>query len=328
MNERIGDLLALASDDGGTPLGFTGDTIARRARVKRRRRHGGIAVGLAAAGVAGVLVLTQLAGLGLPDSRGPAVGPRTTAATSPDASTSPSASQTPLDPEQQTIVDRCSRLRAPDDLEHRALASATDAPESQTGRVVKAQPRNGTRAELLRSWSLDAYVKDAQGVTATFVNPDHTRWAACYLADGGTDSGDELQSGGPLPHGPVPQSWYGRDGFRHQDTSPSWSQVCSPGEGKVCSHELFAGAFARYAGVASARVDAPDGTVLKPVFGDYTYVFRHTEARVDPHRAPNDMQSLPSMPVSLLDAKGKQIIRYDYYPSYVIPASCPSTGGC
>ncbi len=34
------------------------------------------------------------------------------------------------------------------------------------------------------------------------------------------------------------------------------------------------------------------------------------------------------MPVTLLDDSGKQIIRYDYFPSYIIPDSCPSNGGC
>ena len=34
------------------------------------------------------------------------------------------------------------------------------------------------------------------------------------------------------------------------------------------------------------------------------------------------------MPVTLLDDQGKRIIRYDYFPPYIIPANCPTTGGC
>ena len=62
MNERISDLLDRASDDGGAPLGFSGAALVQRARAERRRRRtfGGVAVGLAAAGVAGVLAATQL----------------------------------------------------------------------------------------------------------------------------------------------------------------------------------------------------------------------------------------------------------------------------
>ena len=39
------------------------------------------------------------------------------------------------------------------------------------------------------------------------------------------------------------------------------------------------------------------------------------------------MQTLPSMPVTLLDRHGHTIIRYDYFPSYVLPGGCPPTGG-
>jgi hypothetical protein len=145
---------------------------------------------------------------------------------------------------------------------------------------------------------------------------------------GGTDTNDEVTDRGPVPQGPVPQSWYGPNGFRHQATDPDWAQVCAPGETKICPRELYAGAFALYDGVKAVRVDAPDGTVLHPVLGTYTYVFRHTEVRVAPHRASNDSQPLPSMPVTLLDAQGHTIIHYDYEPSYIIPSSCPPTGGC
>ncbi|HEY3530339.1 MAG TPA: hypothetical protein VGK78_14430 [Nocardioides sp.] len=316
MNERMSDLLDLASDDAGAPLGFGGDTIVRRARVRRRRRHGGIAAGLAAAGVAGVLALSQVVGSARTGS-GPSVGPSTSAPPSTASSSAPV-----LDPQERAIVDRCARARAPGGISGDTSISRI-GPNDHSGR-----PPRAPRAGFLHRWMLDAHVQDARGATATFVNPEHTRWVSCQLVAGGTDNADEVTGRGPLPSGPVPRSWYGPDGFRHQATSPDWSQVCAPGDGKVCPRELFAGAFARYAGVAAVRVDAPDGTVLHPVLGTYTYVFRHVEERVDAHRASNDMQALPSMPVTLLDAAGRTIIRYDYFPSYLVPSTCPATGGC
>jgi hypothetical protein len=331
VNERISDLLDRASDDGGAPLGFSGDSVARRARSehRRRQRYGGAAVVLAAASVAGIVVAsTQLWGSSPSTHVGPVEGPSTKATPSaPTSAPSPSPGAA-LTPAEKVIVSRCSRLTEPADLEHPADNLVTP-PDTEAGRVKARKARAAQQhGGVLPTWTLDAYVQDAQGVTATFVDPDHTRWASCDLADGGTDTGDQLVARGRLPHGPIPQNWYGPDGFRHQDTEPEWAQVCSPGEGKVCARELFAGSFARYAGVASAVVDAPDGTVLHAVVGDYTYVFRHSERRVAPHRAPHDNQPLPSMPVTLLDDHGKRIIRYDYFPSYVVPASCPATGGC
>lgn len=321
MNERMSDLLDLASQDDDAPLGFNGDVVVRRARARRRRRQGGAAMGLTAAAVAGLVVVTQMAGPSGSDTKGPAVAPSSTA---PQPSSSPTATPA-LDPQEQSIVDRCARVSLPPS--DATVSNPPPGADANPGRVTSVVPTEQD-AGFLHTWTLDAHVEDAQGVTATFVNPEHTRWASCQLADGGTDTGDEVDTQGGLPDGPIPQSWYGPDGYRHQATSPAWSQVCSPGEGKICARELFAGAFARYAGVESARVDAPDGTVLTPDFGHYTYVFRHTEQRVDPNRASNDNQPLPSMPVTLLDDQGRQIIRYDYYPSYIIPSSCPSTGGC
>jgi hypothetical protein len=320
VNERITDLLDRASDDEGAPMGFSGATIARRARAERRRRRtfGGVAVGLAAASVAGILVATQL--LASPHATSePAVESSTTAT----PSAPPSSSRPSLTPQEQSIMDRCARvLVAP------SGATVSDPSPGTDPGQVRAPVPSDRDAGFLRSWTLDAHVQDAQGVTATFVDPEHTRWASCQLAAGGADSGNEVDMMGPLPHGPVPQSWYGPNGFRHQATSPSWSQVCAPGDGKVCPRELYAGAFAVYDGVKAVRVDAPDGTTLTPVFGDYTYVFRHVEQRVDAHRAANDMQQFPSMPVTLLDGHGHTIIRYDYFPSYLLPSSCPATGGC
>jgi hypothetical protein len=320
MNERISDLLDLASDDEGAALGFSGDSVVRRARVRRRRRRGGIAVGVAAASVAGIVGVTQLGGASPSADDGPAVGPSTSLPTAPSSSAAPV-----LSAQEQAIVDRCSRASMPP----RPTKVSEKDPETTVSRgTVSAPAASGRTAGFVRTWTLDAHVQDAQGVTATFVNADHTRWATCQLADGGSDMGDEVDPMGPVPAGPVPQSWYGPDGFRHQGATVAWAQVCSSGEGKECAREVFAGALARYTDVASAVVDAPDGTVLHPVFGDYTYVFRHTETRVEAHRPSNDMQPLPSMPVTLLDEQGRRIIRYDYFPSYIIPDSCPSTGGC
>jgi hypothetical protein len=320
MNERMSDLLDLASDDGGSPLPFTGDGVAHRARA-RRRRHGGVAVGLAVAGVAGVLVMTQLVGSSRSDTHGPAQG----ATTSPSR---PSASSAPVrTPEEQAISDRCARLHLPAPADSVTSAQGDlDAPAK--GATILDSTTAGPPATFLQSWAVDAYARDAHGLTATFVNPRHTRWARCDVGgDGIRDGGNQIWTA-PLPGGPVPRSWYGPNGFRHQGSTVSWWHVCAGGEGKVCGHELFAGALVRYAGVAAAVVDAPDGTVLHPVLGDYTYVFRHTEQRVAANRPADDMQPLPSMPVTLLDGHGHRIIRYDYFPPYVIPASCPPTGGC
>jgi hypothetical protein len=68
--------------------------------------------------------------------------------------------------------------------------------------------------------------------------------------------------------------------------------------------------------------------VLTPVFGRYTYVFRHAEQRVARDRPADDMQPMHSMPVTLLDADGRTIIRYDYFPAYLLPHHCPASGGC
>jgi hypothetical protein len=80
--------------------------------------------------------------------------------------------------------------------------------------------------------------------------------------------------------------------------------------------------------VAGVVVDAPDGTVLHPVLGDDTYVFRHAEARAPRNRPSNDVQPLPSMPVTLVDDHGRRIIRYDYFPPEIIPGGCQANGGC
>jgi hypothetical protein len=320
VNDRISDLLDHAADDGGAPLGFRGAEIARRARARQRRRYGAVATGLAAAGVAGVVMAGQL--LAAPGAVGP--GP----ATGPTGLTAvPSASQSPsLTPAEQSIVDRCAQVRIDAGTGRRGTAFSYVGRVAHSGTVPRAS--HGSHAGFLRDWTLDAHVQDAQGTTATFVNPARTRWASCELVAGGTDTNDEVTDRGPVPRGPVPQSWYGPGGFRHQATGPDWAQVCAPGAGKVCPRELYAGSFALYDGVKAVRVDAPDGTVLHPVLGTYTYVFRHTEVRVAAHRAANDSQPFPSMPVTLLDGQGRTIIHYDYHPSYIIPSSCPSTGGC
>jgi hypothetical protein len=323
VNERITDLLDHAADDGGAPIGFTGAGVARRAQARRRRGYGLAAAGLAAATVAGVVVAGQLLAAPGADRLGPAVGPTVTATPA-----SPSTSAPALTSQQQSVVDRCAAVPGPGRVVSPPVVTEDPGVSRQGVTIRTPRGRSESSAPFLEGWTLDAYVEDAQGLTATFVNPGHTRFARCEVADGSVDTDSGVTDGGPLPSGPVPQSWYGPDGFRHQDTSPAWAQVCSPGDGKVCPRELYAGSFALYDDVKGVRVDAPDGTVLHPVLGTYTYVFRHTEERVDAHRAANDSQNFPSMPVTLLDGEGNTIIRYDYYPSYLIPSSCPSSGGC
>lgn len=326
MNEHMHNLLELASDDEGSPLGFSGETVVRRGQARRRRRRGGTMVALAAAVVTGALVVPHAAGLSHRGSRGPtAAGPGTSAPTTPSASTkgralNPNRNLSPL---EQTILTRCAGAPMPRSVR------AHDSTLGLLNQGTSSSSAQGRRtAGFLRSWTLDAHVQDAQGFTATFVDAAHAHWASCQLASGGSGMDDEVVPMGVLPSGPIPHTWYGPDGFRHQGATVDWAQVCAPGEGKVCGREVFAGALARYAGVAAAVVDAPDGTVLHPVFGDYTYVFRHVEDRVDPNRPSGDMQTMPSMPVTLLDAQGKQVIHYDYFPSYPAPGSCPASGGC
>jgi hypothetical protein len=324
VNESMSDLLDLASDDGGTSVGFSGETVARQARARQRRRHGLAAIGLTAAAVAGVLVATQVAA----PSRTESQGPSTTTSTSPSSGTSPTVTPS-LTAAQQAIVDQCARQHLPAPAVH--VPTGGDGSDGrhqpQKGDLIQDSSAAGPAASFLKSWTLDASLQDDLGITATFVNPSHTRWASCGIAAGETQDADGVWTA-PLPTGPVPRSWYGPNGFRHQGTTVSWSQVCAPGEGKVCGRELFAGALVRYAGVASAHVDAPDGTVLTPTLGRYTYVFRHAEQRVDPHRAANDMQALPSMPVTLENAGGKRIIRYDYFPPEILPPGCGTARGC
>jgi hypothetical protein len=324
VNERITDLLTHAADDGGARLGFDGAGVARRAEARRRRTYGLAAAGLAATGVVGVVVAGQLLSSPGADNLGPAVGPSGTLATPTTTHTSAPA----LTPQEQSVVDRCAAAPKPGRVVSHVGATGGRGVVRQGETISGPKARAEVPAHFLDTWTLDAYVEDSEGLTATFVNPDHTRFARCNVADGGVDTNSEVTDGGPLPTGQVPPSWYGPDGFRHQATGPAWAQVCSPGDGKVCPRELYAGSFALYDGVRSVRVDAPDGTVLHPVLGQYTYVFRHTEPRVAAHRAANDDQPFPSMPVTLLDAKGDPIIRYDYYPSYIISSGCPTSGGC
>jgi hypothetical protein len=321
MDERMSDLLDRASDDRGAPMGFSAETIVRRARVRRRRRHGGTAIGLTAAGVAGLLVATQLLGTSRSQSEDPSTAP-----SKPVASTSSSGDAMAVSPRAQAVIDACARQHLPAPAVH-VPSGQGGMGHVQPGAKIQDTSVAGPPATFLEGWALDAYVRDDTGTTATFVNPGHTRWASCDIAAGETQNEDGVWTA-PLPTGPVPRSWYGPHGFRHQGDTVFWSQVCAPGEGKECGHELFSGTLVRYAGVASARIDAPDATVLTPVLGRYTYVFRHAESRVDPHRAANDDQPLPSMPVTLLDSRGRRIIRYDYFPSYIVPPGCPSTGGC
>ncbi|MGC4109009.1 MAG: hypothetical protein QM747_00940 [Nocardioides sp.] len=321
MNDRISDLLERASDDRGASIGFSGGTVLHQARARRRRRRGGAAIGLTAAAVGGVLVTTQLLGSTRSASEGPSTGPAT-----PSAATRSAAPNAQLTAAQQAVVDACARQHLPAPVVH-APSGTGGIPHPHKGDKIQDTTTAGPPAAFLKNWTLDAYARDDLGITATFVDPARTRWASCDIAAGGARDADGVWTA-PLPSGPVPRSWYGPNGYRHQGNTVAWSQVCAAGETKVCGRELFDGTLVRYAGVASVRVDAPDGTVLKPVLGRYTYVFRHAEQRVDPHRAANDSQTMPSMPVTLLDSRGRTIIRYDYFPSYLLPPGCPSSGGC
>lgn len=317
MNDRIRDLLDFASDDSDRPLGFTPASVAAAGRVARRRRTAAV-TGFTVTGTV-VAVATAAAFLVPGDDRSQGPQPQTTVSDPSEPTNTDPAQLRSL--EELRIVQRCAEAQAP------SLGGTVEDPG--VGDVVA--PGVGPSAERpdIASWQLDVYLEDGQGVTATFVSPDLSAYAVCDLYAPTVEQQDEVTGPIRLREGPVPDSWRGPEGFRHQDGSPGWAQVCSSEEGKVCARELFHGGYSLRQGVADIRVDAPDGTVLHPKLGAHTFVLRHVEDRVDPDRAANDMQPLPSMPITMLDAAGAPIIRYDLYPSYVMPDEClDNVGGC
>ena len=261
MNERMSDLLDLASEDDGAALGFNGDTVVRRAGSGAAGGRG-IAIGLAAAGVAGVR-------RGRPRSSGVSRGPTPRSGRGP--STHGAAALLLARRRLRSIrrssrsSDRCARLAPAAPVRHespnrhaggrrdtrasvkigraagRTPASCTTGPSTPTSRTRKGsrplrQPRAHAVGELpARGRRRD---RDEVDTRAGLAPTGRSRRAGTARTDSATR----------------PRARPGRRSAR-------------PGEGKICARELFAGAFARYAGVASARVDAPDGTVLTPVFG-------------------------------------------------------------
>ena len=234
-----------------------------------------------------------------------------------------------LTPDQQAIVDRCSKAHQEADDYSVGGSSAAPGGAASSAIIVDDPAKIPDRVDL-STWTLDAHLSDAQGTTATFVFADERSYALCDLFDRGIEGeADRLSLGRPLPQGPVPDTWHGSESFRHTPTA-NWSQVCSGGEGKVCAKEIFYGGFVLFDRVASVKVEAPDGRLVTPQrLGEHTYVLRHVEDRVDANRPPSDMQALPSMPVSYLAADGGGIVRFDYYPAYEIPDHClDNEGGC
>lgn len=316
MNDRIQDLLDFASDDEGRPLGFTPASVAAAGRVARRRRTA--VTGFAAAGTL-VAVTAAAVFLAPGDDRAEGPQPRTTVSDPAEPTQSDPTENRSL--EELRIIQRCAEAEVPS-------FEGTVEKSGEDDVLVPGATPSADRPDI-SSWQLDAYLVDRQGTTATFVAPDLTMFAVCDLYGPTVEQQDELSGPIRLRKGPVPDSWRGPEGFRHQDGSPAWAQVCTSTEGKVCGRELFHGGYSLRQGVADIRVDAPDGTVLHPELGDHTFVLRHVEDRVDADRAANDMQPLPSMPITMIDAAGAPIIRYDLYPSYVVPDECLQTaGGC
>ncbi len=327
MNQLIKELLDSASDDQAHPLGFTPSEVTARARkaVRRRTATRSVVATAAAVGLVGALVWADVVGAD-PSTVGPADRRS-------DPRPPPAVPSMKLEPGQQAVVDRC--IAAQNDASGSGSFGGPAAPEG-TGEasVSSADPQTfegtgpGRVWSLSDGWVLDAVAQDAQGATATFVSPDLSQFAVCDLYDAGVGDPDAVSEPRPLDNGPVPENWYGDQGFRHHPTL-DWVQVCDGDEEKVCSRELFHGGFSLHAEVAQILIRAPDDTEASAALGAHTYVFRHVEERVAPRRADNDMQSLPSVPVTLADASGSPIITYDYFPSYIVPDNClDNEGGC
>ena len=327
MNQVIKELLDSAADDHAHPLGFTPSEVTARARkaARRRRAIGSVVAAAAVIGLAGALVWADVVGSD-PSTVGPADSNRV------DPNPPPAVPTTAANPEQQAVIDRC--ISAQQASGSGSLEPPVAPRGTSEAQVNSSAPQSFERTEgapawsLADGWVLDAVAQDAQGTTATFVSPDLSQFAVCDLYDAGIADPDEVSSPQPLDNGPVPGNWYGNQGFRHHPTA-DWLQVCAGGEGKVCSRELFHGGFSLHAEVAKVLIQAPDGDEVSATLGAHSYVFRHVEERVDPNRAANDMQALPSVPVTLADASGSPIITYDYFPSYVVPEEClDNAGGC
>ncbi|MGL5825037.1 MAG: hypothetical protein ACRCYU_09510 [Nocardioides sp.] len=325
MTDQIRDLLEVASEDSGVPLGFTPAEISARGRAVRRRRSIWTAAGVGAVAATTVLVATAFAG-GLTDHNQPGSARNldadsATVVDGPGDDTSDRPATVMTD-EEQAVFDRCARAGGPDgayvypkDVEPELL--------SKTERDKYAVPPPN-----ITGWTVDAYLSDRHGTTATVVSPDQTRWAVCHLVDRGIESVDELLWSQPIVPGATPA--ISGDSKVGRPASPNWVQVCNGNENtQVCDRELFYGGGQRYADVAEIVVDAPDGRTIRPVLGDHTYVLRILQHRVAVNRAPDDSQELPSMPVRFLDRAGEVVLAFDYYPSILIPKECLNRpGGC
>ncbi|WP_340540526.1 hypothetical protein [Nocardioides sp. GXZ039] len=295
MNDRIPDLLDLAADDEGRPLGFTPADLSARGRRARRRRTALIGGGVAAAVVAASVGTTLLVqndhdGPG-PDHSSVAPAETPTGATDPDPTPPPTSPSAELPPQEQAIVDQCLDL-----------LPAADAREAA-------------------DWSLDAYLTDQAGFTATLVAGDATKYVRCQVSKGpvadGLNEAIVIKFRGKTPvQAQLP--WF---------NTLEWAQWCSPGEGAVCSEELFYGAGQLWGDSTKVVADGPDGTNVNAEVGEHTWVIRHREERVEANRPDNDMQALPSMPVRFTGPSG-EVASFDFFPPQVLPESCPDDGGC
>jgi hypothetical protein len=307
MTDHIRDLLDDASDDAHRPLGFTAGDLSARGRRTARRRTALVTAG------AGLTVAAVIGGVALAGATG---GQRTAGPAQDPTTPATSVSESPETPtaEEQALLDRCNRL--PDSGEYAVPASAM--PDGQVLGDLRDLEKWRVRNPDLTGWTVDAYLTDEQGTTATFVNPDATRYAVCELSSGGIDDQSSLSQPAPLPSGPLPNA----EQLGNQ-AHMSWSQVCSSSGGaKVCGREEFHGGVVLYDGVTSVRVDAPDGTRVDGVLGDYTWVMRHVEDRVAADRAANDTQPLPPMWATYLDAQGNSLARFNFFPALTVPDSC------
>ncbi len=254
MTDRLTDLLEEVADDGGRRLPFTSADVVRRGRAAKRRRDTLVAVPVAVAAAATVVAVSWGGG-GEPAPVSP--GPAT-------ASGAPSPTSDPT--------------REPD--------------RELTGQDALAVARCEHLGNL-DGYHLDAQVTDEEGLTATFVSDDGTRWRVCTA---GGASVDGVTPAWPLDRGPI------SDDIAF-DGSIEYATRCAK-DVEACSGTLYTGAFPLREDVDSVRIRTPQGRDIAAARGAATYIVRFSEPDVD--------DPLPPVVASLRDVDGRLLYRYDY----------------
>ncbi len=265
--------------------------------------------------------MTQLLGASRTDAGpGPTVGPTTPAPTvsSPSAPT--------LTPQERAIVDRCSHASTPPPP---SPTLSEQDPDTTTGRgtVVKSSstrspghvpPALDARRPRAGRAGRDGHVRQPRP-HALGQLPARRRWLA------------DRQRGGPDGPRARPARSRRTGTDRTDSATTRWHRRGRRSARRAKASSAHASSSpAPFPGTPTwrRRVSTRRTGRCSPGLRRLHLRVPAREKRVDPHRAANDNQPLPSMPVTLLDDQGQRIIRYDYFPSYIIPGSCPSTGGC